>query len=388
MRFLTEKRILWTAILLYIVFFGVFTSFRHYNFQSQAWDMGIFDQLFWNTTHGQFMQSSIEELPNHFGIHMSPFLFLLVPGYALFPTPYFLLIIQTIAIGLGAWPLYLLSKKILEKGTFSILIALGYLLYPSLHWINIFDFHEIAFFIPLMLTAFYFMEVKSWKWAGVFLALAASTKEDAILIVLFTGIYLLIKKSVPLETARPIGPSGAQARARSLTGWLTKERKIGLGIILLSAFYFLLSTKIIMPAFGGGLLRLDRYASLGATETEIVKNILTNPLLILKTIISVEKVRYIFWLFAPLLFLPFASGRILMLIIPGFLENLLTQFSSQFQSFYQYDSVLIPGIFIAAIFGLKNLLIKWPKKERIIFWSLIATIFIGYFVRSPINPVF
>jgi len=369
MKALTGSRVVWSAIILYIAFFGIFTSFRHYNFQTQTWDMGIFIQTFWNTSQGRIMQNSLEEIPNHLGIHMSPFLFLLVPGWALFSTPYFLIIIQTIAIGLGAWPLYLLSKKVLRRDDFPILIALGYLLHPSLHWINIFDFHEIAFFIPLMLAAFYFLEIRSWAWAGIFLALSASTKEDAILMVLFAGLYLLIKKS-------------------NSSVWLTKERKIGLGIILLSAFYFLLSTRIIMPALGGGLLRLDRYAQLGSSEMEIVKNIFTNPLLIFKTILSAEKIRYMFWLFAPVLFLPFISGSALILIVPGLLENLLTQFSSQFQSFYQYDSILIPGIFFAAVYGLKNLLIKWPRAEKKLFWVLAAAIFIGYFVRSPLNPVF
>src|SRR3989344_2904457 len=202
MKALTGSRVVWTAILLYIAFFGVFTSLRHYNFQTQAWDMGIFEQTFWNTTQGRIMQNSLEEIPNHLGIHMSPLLFLLVPGYALFPTPYFLLIIQTIAIGLGAWPLYLLSKKVLKRDDFPILIALGYLLHPSLHWINIFDFHEIAFFIPLMLAAFYFLEIRSWAWAGIFLALSASTKEDAILMVLFAGSW---RRSPALRSLCAIG---------------------------------------------------------------------------------------------------------------------------------------------------------------------------------------
>src|SRR3989344_4920311 len=187
-----DKKMLWLMILAYVAFFGLFTSLRHYQFQTQAWDMGIFDQLFWNTIHGQFMQSSIEDIPDHFGIHFSPTLLLLVPGYALFPSPYYLLLMQTIALALGAWPLYLLARKKL-KDPLPLIIAGAYLLYPSLHWVNTFDFHEIAFFVPLALAGLYFLEEQKWLPASVFLILAAGTKEDAILIVFFIGLYMLIK---------------------------------------------------------------------------------------------------------------------------------------------------------------------------------------------------
>ena len=357
----TEKKIVWALILVYIIFFGIFTSLRHYNFQTQTWDMGIFAQTFWNTVHGNIMQNSIEEARNHFAVHMSPWLFILAPGYALFPSPYYLLIIQTLIVALGAWPLYLLAKKLLS-GSWPLILSTGYLFYPALHWINIFDFHPIAFLPPLLITAFYFLEDKKWLWSALFLALSTSTQEDAVLIVLFIGIYLLLK-----------GGAG---------------RKFGLAVILLSIFYFLFSTQVIMPALGGGLLRLDRYEQFGSTAPEIIKNIFLQPKILIQTLFNAEKFRYVFWLFLPVAFLPFFSRTALLLLAPGLLENLLTNFNSQFTGFYQYDSVLIPGIFISSIFGLKNLLAYWPKYASRIRWLLILAIAAGYLVRSPVNPVF
>jgi uncharacterized membrane protein len=361
MRFWTEKRILWGFILFYIIFFGIFTSLRHYNFQTQTWDMGIFVQTFWNTIHGNIMQNSIEEIKNHFGVHMSPWLFVLTPGYVIFPSPYYLLIIQTLIIALGAWPLYLLAKKLLAR-PWPLILAAGYLFYPALHWINIFDFHPIAFLPPLLITAFYFLEEKRWPWSALFLTLSASTQEDAILIVLFVGIYLLFKGSA--------------------------ERKFGLAVILLSAFYFLLSTQIIMPALGGGLLRLDRYSQFGSTAPEIVKNIFLQPKILAQTLFKAEKFRYLLWLFLPVAFLPFFSRTAFILLVPGLLENLLTNFNAQFTGFYQYDSILVPAIFISSIFGIKNLLSRRPKYASQLKWLLILTIAAGYLVRSPVNPVF
>src|SRR3989344_3065214 len=107
MNFISSQKMIWLLIASYILVFGIFVSLRHYNFQTQAWDLGIFVQTFWNTINGRFLTNNIEGIKqegiikNHFGVHMSPFLILLVPGYALFPTPYYLLIIQTVALALG-----------------------------------------------------------------------------------------------------------------------------------------------------------------------------------------------------------------------------------------------------------------------------------------------
>lgn len=360
-------RALIIIVLTYAAVFGLVTAFRHYNFQTQTWDMGVFAQLFWNTINGRVMQGSIEEIPNHFGIHWSPGLLLLVPGYALFPSPYYLLIIQTLALALGSLPAYGLAAKALGQ-KFGLLGAAAYLLYPSLHWLNLFDFHEIAFFVPALLAALYYADMHRWGWASVWFALAASMKEDAILVVAFTGLYFLIRR-VPRE---------------SVTG--NKSRWYAAAVTVSALIYFILAIKIFMPAFGGGLLRLDRYAELGASAGEIVKNLLAHPSLFFRTVFTLPKMDYLLWLFVPLAFLPFASGRALLLLVPGLLENLLTTNQFQFSTFYQYDAVLIPGIIYCAIYGLRTMRDRWPARALTARTVLIAGILIGFFVRSPVNP--
>lgn len=357
-------KILWLMILTYIIIFGIFSAVRHYQFQTQAWDMGIFDQLFWNTTHGQFMQSSLEEIPNHFGIHFSPTLLLLVPGYLLFSSPYYLLLMQTVALALGAWPLYLLARKKL-KDPLPLIIAGAYLLYPALHWINTFDFHEIAFFVPLALAGFYFIEEKLWLAASVFLLLAAGTKEDAILMVFFIGLYTLI--------------NGIFQKS--------KQQKIaGLAIALSALMLFLTVIKIIMPSFGGGLLRLDRYHELGTSASDIIVNSIANPFLPLSIIFQPEKMRYIIWLILPTALLPLLSWPSLILVLPGILENTLTNFKSQFSGLYQYDAVLIPGIFLGMILGIEFLLKKYPDNRVPLRKIMMIAGFVGFLLRSPLSP--
>ena len=333
---------------------------------------------------------------------MSPWLFALVPGYAVFPTPYFLLIAQTLALALGAWPLYLLAQKVIGRKPLSLLLVFLYLLYPSLHWSNFYDFHEITFFIPLFLAAFYFAETRRWGWAGIFFALAASTKEDAILAVMFAGIYFLFCKTDVIASdnffvrllhfVRKDHRFFPSLRVRQPAGAAilpyfkkNKIRIFGLTVIVLALIYFIIAVKILMPALGGGVLRFDRYANFGATPTEAITTAITNPILVAQTIFTGEKLLYLLILLLPVVFLPLFSWRTLILLLPGLPENLLTNYTFQFSGLYHYDSILIPAIFIGAIFGARNFLDWKPRWERYLFWILITATAISFLARSPIN---
>jgi uncharacterized membrane protein len=166
-----QELILWLGIFAYCAIFITITCLRHAHFLTQAWDLGIFTQIFWNTVHGNIMQGTIEEIPNHLGVHWSPFLFLLVPGFRVFASPYYLLTIQTIALALGALPLFYLARLVLRDAKQAMYLSLCYLLYPSLHWVNLYDFHEVAFLPVLLISAVYFFLNKSFIWSGVFFLL-------------------------------------------------------------------------------------------------------------------------------------------------------------------------------------------------------------------------
>lgn len=377
---ISAKKILIGVVILYIVVFGVFVSLRHYNFQTQTWDLAAFVQTFWNTIHGRIMQNNLEQVQNHLGLHMSPWLLVLAPGYLAFPTPYFLLIIQTIIVGIGGWLVYLLAEKILKNQWLALVFSIVYLLYPSLQWANTYDFHEITSFIPLMLAAFYFIEEEKWGWASFFLILSASVKEDAILSVLFVGIYLLFRMS-------------------QQKSWFTKQRKVGIKVIIWSLIYFVIAVKILMPAFGGGVLRFDRYANLGGTPTEIVKNVSAHPGLLVATVFTPQKLMYFLLLFLPVAFLPFFSWRTLLLLIPGLAENLLTSYTFQFNSLYHYDAILIPAMFFGAIHGLKFIQERWSATPTPggrgsdqsvgelgwVKWILIGLAAFSFLTRSPLG---
>ncbi len=111
----SEGRIVLAAALLATILFGTLALLRHSTFHSTASDLAVFDQVLWNTIHGRFMESTMSlarcEPHSFFGDHFSPALLLIVPLYALFPHPETLIVVQTIALALGVWPIYLLARR-------------------------------------------------------------------------------------------------------------------------------------------------------------------------------------------------------------------------------------------------------------------------------------
>ncbi|MAF14211.1 MAG: hypothetical protein CMI53_04990 [Parcubacteria group bacterium] len=353
--FIKENKVIIILVVIYFFIFATLSSLRHYTFQTQTWDLAAFEQSFYNTVHGNLMWNNFEGT-SHFAIHFSPFLLLLVPIYFVFQSPYTLLIIQSLALALGALPLYFLAKEKMEK-KWAILVSLLYLLYPSLHWVNLFDFHAVPFAVPLILAAFYFIQKNNYLWSSIFLILTATVAENMIVAVFFIGVYLL----------------------------LFKNRKYGLAVALLSLIYFILVAKVIMPAFGGGIVRLDRYTDFGDSATSIITGVILNPSLTLQTIFTQAKMIYLLKVFLSVAFLPFVAWQTLVLTIPGLLQNLLTTFNFQFANFYQYDSILIPFILISTALGIRKTLNKFSTK--IVLGSVIFMTIAGFVWNSPLSPL-
>ena len=106
----------------YFLLYSVLSVLRHLTYHSFGPDLGIFDQVFWNTTQGRFFESTmslVQAQPHSYlADHFSPVYLLLMPAYALIPRPETLLVIQTLALALGAWPVYLLAKLRLIRVNF------------------------------------------------------------------------------------------------------------------------------------------------------------------------------------------------------------------------------------------------------------------------------
>lgn len=130
---------------------------------------------------------SLPEL-HAWGDHFSPTLYLLVPLFALSPGPAFLLITQSILFALGALPVFGVARRRLGEDRAAAAFALLYLANPSLHGVNIRDFHPAALAIPLLLAAMYCVEANRIGWFIAAALLALGCREDAAIPVVSSSV--------------------------------------------------------------------------------------------------------------------------------------------------------------------------------------------------------
>lgn len=313
--------------LYYITFFTSSTIVKHYNFQTNACDLGIFDNLNCKFAHLKSSYNTFENF-NHFrDVHFSPILFLFTPLYLIFKSPLLLLIAQSLLLGIPSIFVYLISLKFTSQKLISLSLAFSYLLSPALHGVNNYDFHEVSFLPVLVLGAFYCLSEKRNFIYFILIILICFVKEDSSLSAFMIGIY-----------------------AFSL-----KENKIGYITCTISIVYFLIVTKVIMNT-----LMISRFSDFTATGIEglegIMATLLSNPAFVIKFILSYD-IRIFYWciLLTPVLFLPLRSKYNFMLILPSAFISLLSNSNVQNSIDFHYSACILPFVYMLTIIGLNNI---------------------------------
>lgn len=189
------------------------TVLKYLTFRTYAWDLGIYNQAVFSTLFDHRFLYYTADLPAGtggalFATHFSPILFILMPLYAAFPGPATLLVLQALALGAAAVPLYYFSLDTTRSGDVSLCIALGYLIGPIAAGISWYDFHPEAF-IPItgFLFLFYFQQSKRWFCLAALLSLLATVETVAPFVI----VFLLISLASMLLSARFRGGSRPSA---------------------------------------------------------------------------------------------------------------------------------------------------------------------------------
>jgi uncharacterized membrane protein len=336
--------ILWSLIVLYVAYFGTMTVRKHNAFQTTAYDLGNVDQAVWNTRHGRpLAMTNIEGLTNRLGTHVEPILLPISLLYFVWSDPRALLILQTVVIALGAWPVYLLAQRVLSNGKASskdsqaapylshyvlpLIFALVYLLFPALQSANTFDFHAVSLAPTFFLFALYFLETEHWGGYALFVLLTMSCKEDMPLLVCMLGLYALVVR---------------------------RRWRIGLATVAVAIIWFLVAVGVIMPAFDprGVSPLANRYSYLGDDPLEMAVTFIAQPGVWLSRLFSAESLTYIGDLLVPVAFLSLLAPQVLVLALPPLFVNLLSTegYMHELEGFH-YGVILVPTLVVSAAYG-------------------------------------
>ena len=139
---------------------GSIGCLRYLRFATPNFDFGLFVNMFHHMKQTGLPLTTCERdvLMSHFGVHLSPIFYLLLPFYVLFPSPLTLQIGQAVVLASGIVPVALLCKHFNLSGKLIILVSALYAFYPAISTGCFFDIHENCFLVPLLLWTFYFFE--------------------------------------------------------------------------------------------------------------------------------------------------------------------------------------------------------------------------------------
>ncbi len=255
-RGIDPERLAWPLLFLYLLAFLKAAFLDYAAFALNAIDFSIYDHAMANTLAGRFMESVTGV--NHFGIHATPILFLLLPFHALFHSTLFVLFLHPAVLWLGAVALDRLAVRERVRGWPRIALIFSYLnsvlVSQTLHY----GFH-VEVFYPLF----------------GFLLLGALTRGRPLPILGALVLFLSVKEDAPFYA---VGIFVAGAMTRKI-GW-----NLAGAFALLSAVVAAYELRVLIPAnsAAGGYAFVGAAAGFGGTPGAAVAGALHHPLAVLR----------------------------------------------------------------------------------------------------------
>jgi uncharacterized membrane protein len=344
----------------YAVGFAALAAQQHRAFGTGRFDLGNMVQAVWSTAHGRPLD--VTEVDgdqiNRLGAHVDPLLAAFAPLWWIWPSPTMLLVVQAVAIALGALPVFWLARKHLRSERTAALFAFVYLLYPSVQWLALDDFHPVALACPLLLYGLWYLDEERLLAALPFLVLAVLTKEEVGLVVAGLGVWY----------------------------WLARgQRRAGVGIaaggVVVTAFFL----GVVMPHFRAGEAPefFGRYDAIGGSPLGILETAVTDPFALLRAVTEGRDLTYLLQLSLPLVGLFLAAPLLLIPALPELAANLLSGTETQTSIELHYTAAIVPFLVVGAIFGAA----RFPRLLPLLLAASVAgAIFLGPLWSGELGP--
>ena len=320
-----DRRARWIVLVAtvgYVWLFAYWTMRNHDGYGTGAFDLGIYDQGVWLLS--QFKRPFITIMGRHlFGDHTSFVLLPLVPLYWILPSAKVLLFAQAAALGLAAVPTFLLAREKLRNELLAAVLAVVYLLHPTVGLMNLEQFHPDVFEVPFVLFALWFMVRRRWTGYFAFVIATLLVKEDAALLTLALGVYVGFRY----------------------------DRRVGIATGAVSAIAMASALWSILPMYNGvGSLNAWRvpFGGIGG----LVRTSLFHPGQVITYLSQDRRPWYLWQMFSPLALAPLLAPRVLLIAAGPLAANVLSSFYYQHDIAYHYGTLVIPVLIAATIFGL------------------------------------
>lgn len=301
---------------------------RFRNFEARGYDLGIFDQA---VRQYALLKPPIVPIKGEnvhlLGDHFHPIIALLAPLYWIWDDPRMLNIALVVLLVSAAVPVYLVVRGWFGHRP-AILSAAAMLLWWPFQAFVDWDFHEIAFGVPIIGWVIWSVERRR-PWLAVGLsAVLLLVREDLGVTLVAIAVVLAIRRFwVPAAVTAVLGMVG---------------------------FWF--AVGVVIPHFAAdGEFGYWEYTALGSTAAAAVVTLVTRPWTVLPVLVDHPlKIGLLLAHFVPLWLLPLLSPYVL-IGLPVLLSRLLNDRLTVWGLVYQYDAILAPVFLLAALDVLRRL---------------------------------
>ncbi|MGX7680968.1 DUF2079 domain-containing protein [Jatrophihabitans sp. DSM 45814] len=290
LRYHLQRWPLWLLCISAFVVYSLTALLRNRQFGTAGYDLGIFDQAVRNYAH---FRAPIVALKgpgyNIFGDHFHPIIALAAPLYWIWDDPRTLLVLQAGLIAASIPVVYRFARRRTNEWA-SLAIGFAYAFSWAIQTMVNFDFHEVAWGVPILA-----------------LAIDALDREDDRQLFIFAGLLLLVREDMGILLL--------------LIGFLRifrRPRWPAIVIIVAGVAMYEIATSVILPHFSpSGQFAYWQYGpTLGPDLSSAIKNTLTKPWHTVHLFfVPWVKTRTLLLLVVPLAFLPFRS-RYSLLALP------------------------------------------------------------------------
>lgn len=317
----------WPALLLAVAIFVLYALYalsRARQYLTAGYDLGIFDQVV--RAYSRFEAPMVPlkgDQYNVFADHFHPIVASIAPLYWLWDHPEVLLVVQALLVAASVPVFYGFALR-RTNDRVALVVAGVYALGWPMQGLIDFDFHEIAFAVPLLVVAIDALDRRDDRVLLTSCALLLLVREDMGVIVATLGALRLL---------RP-------------------PRRLGAGMVAVGLVAAAVVVGVLIPSFAAE----GRYAywtldALGADPAQALANVLRRPWEVPQVFFSDgEKVRTLFLLLAPLGLVALRSPYAIV-ALPFLAERFLNSREHLWTTQFHYNSLPWVVLALASVDG-------------------------------------
>lgn len=349
----TFDPVVWLIALAVFAAYAILSLSRYFLFNPGSWDLGIFTEYVKQLAH---FRAPIVDIRgqnfNLFGDHFQPIVGLLAPFFRVFPTPATLLIAQALLTAVSVFPVCRAARERLGTGA-SRVIGVAYGFSWGLQEMVNFDFHEVAFAVPLLAFSLSAL-VRRRPWAAVLWGMPlVFVKEDQGFTLAAIGLLMVAAAAV---AGRDDVPGAGLVGDSEPAPWAWGGALLAVWGLAWSMFAIIVVVPHFSPThsypywYDGGVVGPNTHFSVAG-----VLHQLTNG--------GSEKFATTIAILAPAAFLGLRSPLILA-AVPSLALRFLSTNNYFWSTGWHYNATVMPIVFVAAIDGMARFQARSQERSR------------------------